>query len=155
MGMRMLETCWAVFEWQVINLRIYYIWLVDSVESMMMHGPANTKCNKHVCLLILFIKRCNFFFRDVCVTWIYMWHPCLSRRYNDLTFRIILCWSSLLICSESVCLRVQSDLSLCGVHEMLLSSFNSTFSPKAVAFQRRIHMTEPKTGRTYTHTQKK
>ena len=35
MGMWMPETCWAVFKWQVINLRICCIWLVDSVESMM------------------------------------------------------------------------------------------------------------------------
>ena len=32
MGMRMLETCWAVFKWQVINLRICCIWLIDSFE---------------------------------------------------------------------------------------------------------------------------
>ena len=43
MGMRMPETCWAVSKWQVINLRICCIWLVDSVESMMMHGIPNTK----------------------------------------------------------------------------------------------------------------
>jgi hypothetical protein len=33
MGMRMPETCWAVFKWQVINLRICCIWFVDSVEN--------------------------------------------------------------------------------------------------------------------------
>jgi len=33
MGMRMPKTCWAVFKWQVINLRICCIWLVDSVEN--------------------------------------------------------------------------------------------------------------------------
>ena len=43
MGMRMPETCWAVFKWQAINLRICCIWLVDSVESMMMHGLAIPK----------------------------------------------------------------------------------------------------------------
>ena len=43
MGMRMPETCWAVFKRQVINLRICCIWLVDSVGSMMMHGLANPK----------------------------------------------------------------------------------------------------------------
>jgi len=43
MGMRMPETCWAVFKWQVINLRSCCIWLVDSDESMMMHGLANPK----------------------------------------------------------------------------------------------------------------
>jgi hypothetical protein len=39
MGMRMPETCWAVFK-QVINLRNCCIWLVDSFECMMMHGLA-------------------------------------------------------------------------------------------------------------------
>jgi hypothetical protein len=34
MGMRMPETRSAVFKRQVINLRICYIWLVDSVEKM-------------------------------------------------------------------------------------------------------------------------
>ena len=33
MGMRMPETYWAVFKWQVINLKRCCIWLVDSVES--------------------------------------------------------------------------------------------------------------------------
>jgi hypothetical protein len=33
MGMRMPETCWAVFKWQVINLRICCILLVDLVET--------------------------------------------------------------------------------------------------------------------------
>jgi len=42
-GMRMPETCWAVFKGQVINLRSCCILLVDSVESMMMHGLANPK----------------------------------------------------------------------------------------------------------------
>ena len=32
MGMRMPETCWAVFKWQVRNLRNCCIWLVDSFE---------------------------------------------------------------------------------------------------------------------------
>jgi hypothetical protein len=39
----MPETCWAVFKWQVINLKSCCILLVDSVESMMMHGLANPK----------------------------------------------------------------------------------------------------------------
>jgi len=34
MGMRMPETCWAVFKRQVINLRNCCIWLVDSFEWM-------------------------------------------------------------------------------------------------------------------------
>jgi hypothetical protein len=43
MGVRTPETCLAVFKWQVINLKICCIWLVDSVEIMMMHGLANPK----------------------------------------------------------------------------------------------------------------
>jgi len=43
MGMRMPETCWTVFKRQVINLRSCCILLVDSVESMLMHGLANPK----------------------------------------------------------------------------------------------------------------
>jgi hypothetical protein len=39
----MPETCWAVFKRQVINLRSCCVLLVDSVESMMMHGLANPK----------------------------------------------------------------------------------------------------------------
>ena len=42
MGMRMPETCWAVFKRQVINLRSCCIWLDDSVESMRMHGLEKT-----------------------------------------------------------------------------------------------------------------
>jgi hypothetical protein len=32
MGMRMPETCWAVFKWQAIKLRDWCIWLVDLFE---------------------------------------------------------------------------------------------------------------------------
>jgi len=32
MGMRMPESCWAVFKWQAINLRNCCIWLDDSSE---------------------------------------------------------------------------------------------------------------------------
>ena len=45
MGMRIPETCCAVFKRQVINLRNSCIWLVDSFESMMMHGLAYPKLN--------------------------------------------------------------------------------------------------------------
>jgi hypothetical protein len=34
MGMRMPETCWAVFKWQAINLRVWCIWLVDLFEQI-------------------------------------------------------------------------------------------------------------------------
>jgi len=43
MGMWMPETCWAVFKRQVINFRSCCISLVDSVESIIMHGLANPK----------------------------------------------------------------------------------------------------------------
>ena len=39
----MPETCCALSKRQVINLRSCCIFLVDSVESMMMHGLANPK----------------------------------------------------------------------------------------------------------------
>jgi len=39
--MRMYETCWAVFKRQAINLRNCCIWLVDSLEYMMMNGLTN------------------------------------------------------------------------------------------------------------------
>jgi hypothetical protein len=42
------ETRRAVFKRQVINLRSCCIWLVDSVESMMMHRLANPKLIKVV-----------------------------------------------------------------------------------------------------------
>jgi hypothetical protein len=46
MGKRMPETCRAAFKRQVINLRNFCIWLVDSCECMMMHGLANPKLKK-------------------------------------------------------------------------------------------------------------
>jgi hypothetical protein len=50
MGVRTPKTCWAVFKQQVVNLRNWCIWLVDSVESMMMHRPANPKfIDQHIC----------------------------------------------------------------------------------------------------------
>jgi hypothetical protein len=55
MGMRMPETCWAVFKRQAINPRNCCIWLVDLFEYMMRHGLINPK-----------------------VSWIFSW-PHLSR----------------------------------------------------------------------------
>ena len=43
MGMRMPETCWAVFKRQAIKLRDWCIWLVDLFKYMMMHGLTNPK----------------------------------------------------------------------------------------------------------------
>ena len=50
-GMRMPETWWAIFKWQVINLRNCCIWLVHSFECMMMHGLANPKFT--ICTVLL------------------------------------------------------------------------------------------------------
>ena len=55
MGMRMPETCWAVFKRQVINLRNSCIWLVYSFECMMMHGLANPKLTNFVTSKSLFM----------------------------------------------------------------------------------------------------
>ena len=41
MGMRMPQTCWAVFKRQAINLRNCCIWLVDSIESIYSVWNAN------------------------------------------------------------------------------------------------------------------
>jgi hypothetical protein len=51
MGMRMPETCSAVFKRQMINLKIFCIWLVVSFECMMvmMHGLANPKYSFNIC----------------------------------------------------------------------------------------------------------
>jgi len=43
------------FKWQVINLRICRIWLVDSVESMMLHGLAKPKFVSCACILVLLL----------------------------------------------------------------------------------------------------
>jgi len=53
MGMRMPETCWAVFKRQVVNLRNWCIWLVDSVEcyiDLTFIGP---------CIVIYFYSKTN------------------------------------------------------------------------------------------------
>jgi nitrate/nitrite-specific signal transduction histidine kinase len=44
MGMRMSETCWAVFKRRAIHLRDWCIWLVDLFECTMMQGLTNPKC---------------------------------------------------------------------------------------------------------------
>ena len=46
MGMRMPETCWAVFKWRAINLRDWCIWLVDLFKCAKMHGLTNPKYNQ-------------------------------------------------------------------------------------------------------------
>jgi hypothetical protein len=58
MGMRMPETCWAVFQKQVINLKNCCIWLVDSYECMTMHGLANPKFKNCELLLSYVLGDC-------------------------------------------------------------------------------------------------
>ena len=72
MGMRMPETCWAVFKLQVINLRSCCIWLDDSVESVMMHGLANPKFIYGIQRIIAFtapivtkLRNAKRYFRDL------------------------------------------------------------------------------------------
>ena len=47
MGMRIPETCWAVFKRQVINLRNYCIWLVESVERELLQFARQHALGKH------------------------------------------------------------------------------------------------------------
>ena len=43
MGIRIPETCWAVFKQQAVRLRDWCKWLVDLFEYKKMHGLTNTK----------------------------------------------------------------------------------------------------------------
>ena len=62
MGMRMPETCWAVFKWQVINPRNYCIWLVDSFEftrffsGKIFRDKWNWQCLRGAISMILHVK---------------------------------------------------------------------------------------------------
>ena len=56
MGIRMPETCWAVFKRRTINLRNCCIWLVDSFECMIMQGLANPKFLLLLLLLLLLLR---------------------------------------------------------------------------------------------------
>jgi hypothetical protein len=55
MGMRMAETCRAVFKRNAINVKNCYIWLVDSFECMMMHGLANPKFKKRDNVIVVVV----------------------------------------------------------------------------------------------------
>ena len=85
-GMRMPETCWAVSKQQVINLKSCCILLVDSDESMMMHGLANPKFKKLLIFMICNEKRHHIsgyiLFRTIYIhkhTSIYI-HTTLTKR---------------------------------------------------------------------------
>ena len=49
MGMRMPETCWAVFKWRAINLRDWCIWLVDLFELKSFLTFDHSVC--HICMV--------------------------------------------------------------------------------------------------------
>ena len=66
MGMRMPETCWAVFKRQAINLRNCCIWLVDLFDFF---------------FFSLFILTCIYF--CICLL---SWFTLLSRLMTDLSF---------------------------------------------------------------------
>jgi hypothetical protein len=60
MGMRMPETCWAVFKRQVINLRGCCILLVASVESKCQvgksQGPVTIVLTHHYGVLVRYLR---------------------------------------------------------------------------------------------------
>jgi len=57
MGMRMPETCWVVFKWQVINLRSCCILLVDSVETTWRRWPWRQRhCEPLKCCKLLILR---------------------------------------------------------------------------------------------------
>jgi len=118
MGMRMPETCWAVFKRQVINLRSCCIWLVDSFESMMMHGLANPKFFGYVCD--------RFKIHRICTEVI----SC-SQKFNKMTVVIeqqiwfmerksrlwYFGWSCLFsVTQHKDWCRLVKQIALCGVH---------------------------------------
>ena len=49
MGMRMTETCWAVFKRRAINLREWCIWLVDLFEKNSIDTIGNWTCYFPAC----------------------------------------------------------------------------------------------------------
>jgi hypothetical protein len=52
MGMRMPETCWAVFKRRAINLRDWYIWLIDLFEHFVQY------LFRKLCLLWGNVEKC-------------------------------------------------------------------------------------------------
>ena len=89
MGIKMPETCWAVFKRQAINLRDWCIWLVDLFEYMMMHGLTNPKCR------VLFQNKINF--RYCASGWFYYRNilRCTVLQTSSLLIRIRLTFSCL------------------------------------------------------------
>jgi hypothetical protein len=75
----MPETCRAVFKRQVTNLRICCIWLVDSFESMMMHGLANPEFKKLVLLYVMYPRR------TLGTSWCLLLKKNLITKHNRIT----------------------------------------------------------------------
>jgi len=87
MGMRMTETCWAVFKRQEINLRNCCIWLVDLFECMMMHGLTNPKLEN---VLLVYVKSDrSVLFNEAVNCWGYTasvagkWNLIMEHWWND------------------------------------------------------------------------
>ena len=120
MGMRMPETCWAVFKRQAIKLRDWCIWLVDLSEDK--------KCS--ICSInpryIWYIRRFGDYFSFLPSNWFnricfeaYFDRKCRVHEVNICT--AILCLTAqcdtvheVNICTAILCLTVQCDT----VHEV-------------------------------------
>jgi hypothetical protein len=51
-GMRMPDTCWAIFKWRAINLRDWCIWLVDLFEFTLWLHPAFWSWDMTMCIVL-------------------------------------------------------------------------------------------------------
>jgi len=89
MGMRMPETCWAVFKRRAIKLRDWCIWLVDLFECMMMmHGLTNPKSQRSFSILyshlrLMYHKFC-LCFTFYCQHSVYIYH--LMLHFEPILF---------------------------------------------------------------------
>jgi len=63
MGMRMPETCWAVFKGQVLNLRSCCILLIDSVENIL--HLCSKPTNAHWWIMLYHISIFTHMFRSL------------------------------------------------------------------------------------------
>ena len=96
--MKMPKTCWAVFKRRVINLRSCCIWLVKSVESMMMHGLANPKNEMLVFIILHHVYRGKDEHMHICSSPLYLLsHRCvkLCHYMKRVRVKYTLRWSEL------------------------------------------------------------
>jgi len=110
MGMRMPETCWAVFKWQVINMRSCCILFFDSVESSIMHGLAKPKFQTLNCNLIYSgiqkIKQANT--SEFCVSFLFtLRKERIKYPKFTISFMLITVWY------RNVNKNVQRDATIC------------------------------------------